>query len=182
MVDKITKWLYLEPLLFKEGVHLAEISKKIGRNHSVVRQYLNYFEKQGIVRKQIVGRMTMYRLNMKYPLIVDIIFLIEKEKLVRKSEDMLVKEIVWFIHDNFSNDVLVFGSFVDNSKKAGDIDLLVIGSLDKNKFKEIEKRLNKKIHLINVEKIEDVSSVLKEEIKSKHLIVQGAEELIKWLI
>ena len=74
MVEKITKWLYLEPLLFKQDyMHLAEISKKIGKNHSVVRQYMAYFEKQGILKKRTVGKMSMYKINYSAPLIIQII-------------------------------------------------------------------------------------------------------------
>ncbi len=182
MVEKITKWLYLEPLLFKDWVHLAEISKKISKNHSVARQYLNYFEKKGIIMKQNIGRMTMYKLNMKYPLIVDIISLVEKERLIDKSRDILLKEFLGFVHGNFNNCLLIFGSFVENPETAKDIDLLALGNIDKNKFKEIERKLNRKIHLININKLNEVSDALKEEVRKKHLIIQGVEEIVKWLI
>ena len=96
---------------------------------------------------------------------------------------MHIKEVVDFLHNTLSEDnkAAIFGSSVKDAKKAGDIDILLIGKINFD-IKQLERNINKKVHLINVKKLEDVSPALKEEIKSKHLIVQGCEEIIKWLI
>ncbi len=182
MVNKITSWNYLEPLLFKDWVHLSEISKAMEKNHSVVRQHLNEFEKRGILERKNLGKMTFYKIK-KNPLLIDVISLVEKSKLIKQSDDLHIKEVVDFLHNTLSEDnkAAIFGSSVKDAKKAGDIDILLIGKINFD-IKQLERNINKKVHLINVKKLEDVSPALKEEIKSKHLIVQGCEEIIKWLI
>jgi len=185
MVNKITKWLYLEPLTYSQDyLHLEEISKKLKKNHSVVRQYLNFFEKQGIVTKKIKGRLTLYGLNLENPFFIDHIILIEIEKLIRKSQqDLIIREIAQFLKNRFPNSkIIIFGSSVRDSKKSKDIDILITGDVDKEKIKEIEKKINKKFHIINPENLKDIKDALKTEVKKNHLIIQGTEEVVKWLV
>lgn len=187
MVRIITKWTYLEPLLYsKEALHLEEISKKLKKNHSAVRQYLNDFEKQGILAKNIKGRLTTYKINLSNPLIIDFIAIVEKEKLVNRCKtDLLLNEIAGFLHAHLKeeNKALIFGSSVLDSKKANDIDLLIAGKIDFEKdIKLFEKKFNLKIHLINSEDLKSLNDSLKKEIIQKHLIIQGCEEIVKWLI
>lgn len=184
MVGKITKWSYLEPLLFSEDyMHLKEISKQLDKNHSVVRQYLNYFEKEGILKKKKQGRLTMYKINYNHPLIIDYLSIAEKEKLLKKcKESLIINEVVSFLHENVkNNDALIFGSAV-NKEKPNDIDILITGDFKENKIKEFDKKHNIDIHLINVENLESIKDGLRREIKSKHLLVSGTEKIIKWLI
>ena len=187
MVNKTTMWAYIQPLLFKEDyMHLAEISKKLNKNHSVVRQYLSFFEKKGIILKKIAGRLSMYKINLFSPIIIDYIAVVEKEKMMKKcEEDLLIQEVVVFLHThlNENNKSLIFGSSVEDSKKSNDIDILIIGKNNLNeKIKQLGKKLNIKLHIINVKSLRSVTEGLKKEIRIKHLIVQGAEEIIKWLM
>ncbi len=183
MVEKITKWSYLEPLLFKRDfIHLAEISKKIGKNHSVVRKYLNYFEEQGIIKKKKLGRMSLYKFNLENFLIIEVISLVEKERVVFSAEDLILRELIGALQAFINLKIVLFGSFVENPRKAKDIDLLVVGKCDEESIKNIGKKIGKKIHLIAVKNLGEVSDSLKEEIKGKHLILNGVEEIIKWLI
>ena len=93
---------------------------------------------------------------------------------------MVLKEIVEYLH-SFDNPIILFGSAVDSVKEARDVDILVVGRFNLEKVKLIERRLNLKFHVINV-KLKEINETLKKEIMKKHLIVQGSEELIKWLI
>ncbi len=92
-----------------------------------------------------------------------------------------MKEIVDFLH-KLNNPIIMFGSAVDSVKKARDIDLLVIGKLNKKEIEYLEGKLNLRFHLLNVKNLKEINETLKEEIKKKHLIIQGSEWLIKWLI
>lgn len=185
MVEKITmtNWAYLEPLAYeREFVHLSKISRALGKNHTVVRQYLNYFEKQGTVKKKNVGKMTLYSLSENHSLIVQVISLIEKEKLIKKCDSLILKEVVEFIGSYRGVSVLIFGSFVDNPKKAEDVDILIVGQKENYNFRKLEDKINKKVHLITAENFDEVDSALKEEIRKKHLILNNVEEAVKWLI
>jgi len=184
MVKKVTMWGFLEPLLYlKESIHLAEISRKLKSPHVTVRKHLNYFEKQGVVIKEIKGRLTNYKLNYSNNLLMDYLVLIEKNKLIRKCHsDLLMGEIVSFLHDNLGREILIFGSSVENLKNANDIDVLITGEKSKKNFKDFEKKFGVKFHIISPKKLEEVSDSLKEEIKKAHILIQNSEIIIKWML
>ena len=81
-----------------------------------------------------------------------------------------------------SNPSIIFGSASINLKNANDIDLIIIGDFDKHNFKEFEKKHGIKFHLINLKRLEEISSSLKEEAKKRHLIIQDSEKIIKWML
>jgi len=183
MVNNITILSVLEPLLFKqEWTHLAEISRELKMPHPTARIYLNDFEKQGVVVKQIKGKLTLYKLNYENPLIVDHIILVEKNRLINRcSKEILLKEIVSLLH-NLKNPIIIFGSASINLKGANDIDLIIINDFDKHILKEFEKKHGLKFHLVNPKRLEEINQSLKEEIKKKHLIIQDSENVVKWML
>jgi len=181
MVKKVSIWSTLEPLLYSEAKHLAKISKELKKAHTTVRKQLARFEKIGLLQKEKKGRQTFYKLR-KIPLLVDYLTIIEKEKLIKRcKKELVLKEIVENLH-SFNNTFIIFGSAVDSVKKARDVDILVIGRFNIEKIKLLEKKLNLKFHIINVKSLKEINETLKKEIIKKHLIVQGSEELIKWMI
>jgi DNA-binding transcriptional ArsR family regulator len=181
MVKKVSIWLTLEPLFYSEERHLAEISKQLKKPHTTVRKQLAVFEKIGLVEKRKKGRQTFYKIK-QIPLLLDYLTIIEKEKLLaRCKEELVLKEIVSYIH-KFNNPAIIFGSTVNSVRNARDIDILVIGKFNKKDIQILEKKLNIKFHLINLKNLEEISEALKEEIKKMHLIIQGSEEFIRWLI
>ncbi|MDD5192253.1 MAG: hypothetical protein PHH54_05950 [Candidatus Nanoarchaeia archaeon] len=184
MVNKLTIASYLEPFLTTEGfIHLSELARKVGKNHTVVRLYANNLEKQGILEKKIVGRLTMYQLKSS-PILLDYLVLAEKERLIAQCQkDLILKEIVGFLHEllDHENKALIFGSATMNARKAGDVDILITGKFDESKIKELEKRLNIEAHLISTKDLNSITPSLKKEILNKHLIIQGSEEIVKWL-
>ena len=186
MVKIITKWLYLEPFVkTDEWLHLADVSRQLKEPHPTVRNYLNYFEKKALLIKQVKGRLTIYRLNKNNPLLIHYLVLVEKERLIAACEDLLIQEFVSFLdkHIDENTKVILFGSSVENSRKAEDLDLIISGDVDfKDKLKDFEDKFNKKIHLINVKNLHDITDTLKKEIIKKHIIINGVEEVIKWLI
>ena len=181
MVKKVSIWLTLEPLLYSGPKHLAEISRELKKAHTTVRKQLAMFEKMGLVEKEKKGRQTFYRLK-RIPLIIDYLTIIEKERLIRKcKKELVLKEIAQHLH-SFHNPILVFGSVVNSIKKARDVDLLVVGKFNRREVEILERKLNLKFHVINVKSLKEINESLKKEITKKHLIIQGSEELIKWMI
>jgi len=181
MVKKVSIWLTLEPLLYSEEKHLAEMSKQLHMPHTTVRKHLTIFEKMGLLEKRKKGRQTFYKLK-HIPLLIDYLTIIEKEKLIEKcKKDLVLKEIIEFLH-GFNNKMVIFGSAVESIKEARDIDLLVVGNFGRKDVENLEKRLNVRFHIVNVKSLKEVNEALKEEIKKRHFIVQGSEELVKWLI
>ncbi len=186
MVNKLTINSYLEPFLnATDFIHLSELARKVGKNHTVVRLYMNQLEKYGILEKKIVGRLTMYKLKSS-PVLIDYLCLAEKEKLIIKCrKDLILRELVGFLHENLNehNNSLIFGSATIDFSKAADIDLLVTGKIDfEDKIKELEKRLSIKLHLVNAKDLNSITPTLRKEILAKHLIIGGCEAITKWLI
>ena len=52
MVKKVSIWSILEPLLYSEPKHLAELSKELKKPHTTVRKQLEVFERVGLVEKE----------------------------------------------------------------------------------------------------------------------------------
>ncbi len=187
MVQKQTrvKYEYLFPFLdySKKEIHLTEISKELCEVHSTVRRYLNEFEEDGILNKRNVGRLTFYSLNLRNPSIIDILTITELIKSIKKTKsDLILNEINSFIKENLNNSlVLIFGSATTNSKKANDIDILIINKKEVS-FKKLENLINKKIQVIQMTSLNKLNNALKEEIKKNHLLLNGGEKLVKWLI
>ncbi|MBW6462169.1 MAG: helix-turn-helix domain-containing protein [DPANN group archaeon] len=188
MVIKITTTVVLEPFLNEpfDKLHLADISRQINQPHPTVRQHLNYLEQQGILIKEIKGRNTLYCLNIINPLIFHYLSMSECNRLITFSENNLVfKEIVLFFNEytNESDSVIVFGSEVIDFKRANDVDILIIGDISyQEDIDKLADRLNKKLHVVNVKSFDDVSYALKKEILAKHLIIQGMDGVLRWLL
>ena len=183
MVNKITKtkYSYLEPFLTsREQLHLLDISRRMGENHATVRKYLNDFEKLGLLKKTNKGRLTMYEVNFDFSLWVDFIAAAEKDKLIRKCiANLLFREFVSELHKLTSKVLIIFGSASNNFKDAGDVDII---SLDKKlSVQEIGKKFDLDIHLHYVSSLKEISKTMKREILKKHLIINGSEEVVKWL-
>ncbi|MBW2981888.1 hypothetical protein KY343_03340 [Candidatus Woesearchaeota archaeon] len=187
MVKKLTILKVLEPFLCKpkESLHLAEISREINEPHPTARQWLNKLEREGVLRKQFKGRLTMYSLNLDNYNIMDYLIIAEKNKLITLcSKEPRLKEFTFFINSSFEENTkaLIFGSSIDSVKKAEDIDLLIIGKAGENKIKDFAKRINKEIHIIKVSRLDKISKSLKEEIIKKHVIIKGSEDIIRWIL
>lgn len=184
MVKKLTIYNALEPFLNRpiEEIHLADISRELKQPHPTVRLWLNTLEKQGILKKNYKGRLTLYSLNFESPNIIDYIVIAEKNKLMRYSEKTpILAEFVRFIQNEIKGDCLIFGSATENFRNAQDIDLLIIGDKTKN-IKKFARRLNKELHIIDVSSLDKISKSLKTEITKKHLLIKGSENFVRWIL
>lgn len=177
----MTKWFYLQPLLFtRDSLHLLDISRKLNENHATVRKYLNEFAKEGFLKISQKGRLTLYEINFDFPLVIDYLSIAEKEFLLFKcSQNNVFKEIVFDLEKVSSKPLVIFGSCVENFSKAEDLDIICLEDIN---FKEIEKKYNKEIHNIKIKSLKDIKDPLKHEIFKKHIILNGVEEVVKWLI
>jgi|SRR3989338_1825588 len=186
MVKKITI-LALEPFLSKplEKMHLAHISRAINEPHPTVRQWLNQFEKEGIIRKEHKGKLTLHYLNLESPLALDYIVTAEKLNTIKKCEKFpVLAEIVSFMQQNLTENskALIFGSAALSFASANDIDVLIIGKDRADKIKSYIQRLGKDPHIVNVKSLSKVSKTLKIEIIKKHLLVKGSEDFVRWML
>ena len=187
MVRKITILSVLEPLLKKpkEAIHLAELSKAVGEPHPTLRQRLNFLEQKGVLRKGIKGRLTIYSLNIGNRNIIDYLVIAEKNRILERcDQEPMLKELVGFLRTllNENNKALIFGSAAESLKNANDVDILITGKFDGQNLEKFAERFNLKTHLINVKALSNVSEALRMEIVKKHLIINGSEEITRWLL
>ncbi len=184
MVKKVTIYSALEPFLIKprEKLHLADISREINQPHPTVRQWLNYFEEKGVLNKEKKGRLTLYSLNLGNPNIFDYLVIAEKNKLIKKNEKWpVLAELVSYIN-NLNINAAIFGSAADSFNSANDIDILVVGKFDVKELKKFSKKLNKELHIINVNSFEKISNSLRIEVIKKHLLIKGSENFVRWMV
>ncbi|MBI2142832.1 hypothetical protein HYU20_00635 [Candidatus Woesearchaeota archaeon] len=150
-----------------------------------MRQHLNFLEQKGVLRKGVKGRLTIYSLNLGNRNIIDYLVIAEKNRLLKRcGQEPLLKELVGFLRTllNENNKALIFGSATESLKKANDVDVLITGKFDSQKLEKFAERFNIKTHAINVKALSNVSEALRLEITSKHLIISGSEEVIRWLL
>ena len=187
MVKKLTIFHILEPFLSKphEQLHLAQISRETNEPHPTARQWLNALEKEGALKKEYKGRLTLYSLNLQNQNIVDYLVIAEKNKLIKKCEkEVVLGELVHNIFKTISENTqaIIFGSAAESFNTAQDIDLLLIGKTDIKPIENIAKRLNKEIHIIQVNNLKKISNTLRIEIIKKHLLIKGSESLVEWML
>lgn len=181
MVEKVTKWFYLIPFLNAEDkLHLLDISRKLKVNHTTIRGHLNEFEEEGILTKEYKGRLTLYSLNKNSNKLIDVITIVEKENaLFKRNKNLKLDELIHLIQQQTSQTTIIFGSSVEDFKRAKDVDIITTD--ETLKTKELEQKLNINIHLLKVKNLKDITSALKYEIYKKHIIINNSEETIKWL-
>ncbi len=187
MVNKLTILYVLEPFLTKphEQLHLADIARTLNRPHPTVRQHLGFLEKEGILKKSRKGKLSLYSLNFGSSHILHYLAIAEKNSLIEKcKKELLLGELLSYMHASLAehNKALIFGSAAQLQKKANDIDVLITGKFDKENIEKFSDRFNIKVHLINVKELRDVTQTLKQEILKKHLLIQGSEEILRWLL
>lgn len=185
MVKKITDikiiGLYLND--YGRKCYLRELASLLGKPHQTIKPYAEHLVKSGILVKNKRKSITEYWLNLKDKRIYDYLEIAEKDKLMeRLNEDTLIRVLFEKLSDFFAvNTFILFGSAVDKTQKGSDYDMLVIGG--KNLLKELaafEKIYNKKVHKIQIKKIENATPALIREIYKKHLIFNNTESVIRF--
>ncbi len=181
-VQKLTELFILEPLLYKkEGIHLAEISKRLKINHTTILRKLKKFEKLGIIKKSKKGNLSVYKINYNHPLIIDYLSIVEKYKVIKFCKNVLTKEIVNYLH-TISEELLIFGSFVEDTTRANDVDVITTKKISEKDIKEFKNLFGKELHVTYVKNLTKIDNFLKSEIIKKHIIIGGVEKWIKWMI
>ena len=179
MVNKMTRWNYLEPFLFtNDALHLQDISQMIGENHTTVRNHLNQFAQDGFLKVSKKGRLTLYQINKEFSLGIDYLSIAEKEFLIKKAQNPILKELILDLHTLTNQPLILFGSVVTDFNTAQDIDMICIDKIDS---RSLEKKYRKSFHTLQVNNLNDLKLALKNEVKKKHISISGVEQVVKWL-
>jgi predicted nucleotidyltransferase len=183
MVKKITatKVIGLYCSDYDKSYYLREIARLLGTSHQTIKPYVESLVRKKILQKHKRTNVVDYRLNWSNPKSFDMVVIAEKEKLMRTLEDAPLLEALYEKVSTLFKKVtfVIFGSAVDNVKKAADIDLLIVGRKPGiiNEFEEV---YNKKVHLVSVSTLSNLRTTLAREIYRKHLICNNTESVVNY--
>ena len=124
---------------------LSEISKILGRNPGNYKKYIDDFVREGILLEERKGNMRFFWLNKKYSLYNEIKLIVLKtvgvasdlKKIIDKTKGIKLS--------------FIFGSYATNKFNSNsDIDLLIVGKFDNDKFVNkitlLENKINRDIN------------------------------------
>ncbi len=140
---------------------LSEISKILGREPGNYKKYIDDFIKEGLLLEERIGNMRFFWLNREYPLYNEIKLIVFKTIGVAFDLSELVARFEG-IKLSF-----IFGSYATNKFNSNsDIDLLVVGEFDINKFTNeitvLENKISRDINY-HVYSENDLSQKLKSD-------------------
>ncbi len=182
---KINKFKIIAQFLndYSKRYYLRELAALLKKPHQTIKPYIKELVKEEILIKNQRKNIVEYNLNFKNKKIYDYLVIAEKQKLIeRLDKDILLKVLFEKLSGFFANNTfLIFGSSVKKIQKQSDIDLLVIGKSNINKtIDEIKEVYNKKIHKVQVNKLNKINRTLIKEIYKKHLIFNNTEQIIRF--
>ncbi|MBI2671427.1 hypothetical protein HYX16_00675 [Candidatus Woesearchaeota archaeon] len=185
MVKKITNTEIIGLFLtdYSKRYYLREMADLLKKPHQTIKPYIEALVKENILLKNERKNITEYSLNFNNKRIYDYLTIAEKDKFFRRiNEDTLIRILFEKFAVFFrSNIFIIFGSAVNKIQPNSDIDLLVVGKQNMTKyFDDFEKIYNKKIHKIQINKLNDLTLTLAKEVYKKHLILNNTEEVIRF--
>ncbi len=161
MLDKYNRYKLLKLFLDSptESFRLREIARLTKISPPSVMSYLKEFENDGLIKKQIKREIPFYtaiRDNSNLILYkkISILFELNNVGLIDYLWDSLSPEAI-ILYGSFSK-----GESIENS----DVDLFILGKNKNLKLADFEKKLNKKIHLLFKESLNEISKELKNNI------------------
>lgn len=187
MVKKITNReiikLYLND--YSRRMYLREIAEALKKPHQSIKPYVENLRKKNVLVEIKRKNLTEYKLNWRNHLLPNYIIMAEAEKTLSFIDEHSIIRILmdkiqhYFTYGTF----IIFGSSAKNPKKSNDIDLLLIGEIQKMpEIKEFASIYSKKIHLIRVNKISDLSNALLIEIYKNHIILNNTEKTVRFFV
>jgi len=184
MVKKVTKTKIVTQFVndYDKKYYLRELASLLKKPHQTIKPYIEDLVKGEILIKNQRKNIVEYGLNFKSKQIYDYLVIAEKEILMEKLDDVLLKVLFEKLSSFFVNNTfLIFGSSVEIIRKGSDIDLLVIGKSNINKIiNEFEEVYNKKIHKVQVDSLNKLNNTLIREIYKKHLIFNNTEQIVRF--
>jgi len=185
MVKKITKYhiLMLYTGDYNKRYYLGELASLLKKPHQTIKPYVEALTKEKILIKIKRKNITEFFLNLKDKKTYSYLIIAENERtLERIQQDTIIRLLFEKLSKHFQkNTFILFGSAVNSLQKGSDIDLLVIGKQNIVKtLEEFESVYNKKIHKIQIIKLESLTPALLKEIYKKHLILNNMELVIRF--
>jgi len=128
-----------------ENYYVRELASLIDEDAGNLSRELRRLEEEGVCRSTMKGRLKFYSLDKDYPLYSDLKSILFKTEGAEGSLKKLVRA-----HKDIEL-AFIYGSFARGTeKKTSDIDLVVVGTFNRDKFvselRGLESRLNREIN------------------------------------
>ena len=168
-------------------LHGREIAKKLKANQRTIMLNLNKLEKEKILISEIKGRNKEFCLNKKNEITKQFIILSEIFKSLEIiNHDFQIYSIIKDLKEKTQGIIILYGSHAkEEFTKESDIDLLILGKIDKEYLHEIKSKYPLDIHFMDMPKKEFVQGMKDKpfikEVISNHIIFQGVEEFSFWM-
>jgi len=148
MLKKYNRYVLLKVFLDSptDSFRLRELSRISGISPASVINYLQEFQKEGLIRKYIKRKVPFYQAERDKE---DFIFY-KKISILYELKDSGLVDFLW--NKLHPDAIILYGSYVKGeSTEDSDLDIFIIGKERKIDLNIFEKKLEKKIHLMFAE-------------------------------
>jgi predicted nucleotidyltransferase len=169
IAQKVLAYFLLNP---QAEMYLNEMANKFKVDRGNLTKKLAEWEKKGILFKDKIGNLSVYRINKKYPLLTEMKKIAQKSFGLENEIKKVLKKIKGL------KIVVIFGSYVqDKLSTESDIDLLLVGSHNFLKTQEeivkLQRQFDREINVIDMTEKEfekkKNSELLQNVFKNKHI-------------
>jgi len=124
----------------KDGLHVREITRRVGTEINAVRRELERFLKAGILKRESLGNRVYYRFRSDYPFESDLLSTFDKEYGLSSKILDNAKDLGKIVFGLLSLDFLR-----GREVSQGNIDLLIVGAVDLKFLRGIIEKYQEKI-------------------------------------
>lgn len=154
-----------------ESFYVRQLAILIDEDPGNLSRELRKLEREGVYVSSVKGNVKFYSVNKSYPLFKELKNIIFKTEGVEGSLRKIILK-----HKGISS-AFIYGSYAKNKEKAAsDIDLIVIGKFDRDKFtndiRGLESKLNREVNF-TIYSEEDFGKEKKKEGSFLNLVALG---------
>ncbi len=184
--DKVFEILSLFTEGFDKALYVREVAVKAKVSSRTAHLVLKDLEEIGVLSSKVRGKIKLYSLT-ETRVATEYLLLAERYKKIQILQKKIVlAEILEKVIKISDGPLILFGSYAKGlEKKESDIDLLVLGSYDREKLRSVESLFNIEINIkkytlgIFASKFK-IDHLLIEVMKA-HIFISGAEEILEAL-
>ncbi|MFO8016542.1 MAG: nucleotidyltransferase domain-containing protein [Candidatus Woesearchaeota archaeon] len=167
--------------------HGSRIAKKLDMNQKTVSNILNRLEEENLLKSRRDGKNKQFSVDFADPeKTLRYILLCETAATIMfLDKNPKIKDIIGKIRPFMKGVVVVFGSYAKGiQRKNSDLDILVAGTCNKNRIREISemydidisvKTLNEKSFITALKR----RDILMKEIISNHILISGSDSYVQ---
>lgn len=169
---------------FDKEYYIREVQKILNISPRTAQLILDDLEKKAVLESKMRGKIKAYVLK-KGILAKEYLLFTERYKRISFLENnVLIRAIVEKIVPFMKGMIAIFGSYAKGvQKEDSDLDIVVVGSYNVQKVKEISKlfgvEISVKVYSLGIFKKRLRTDILLKEICENHIIIKGIEDLLE---